>query len=169
MSSCYFVFNNSVLLCPNLYSTNLYNSLTAPNCTSLVSIRLSTANRLQISQYHSTHKVFMSHVKSLQVDFSFLFNFNWTAVCRCISILFPELRFNTSYRLSLYRLRTDTTENAVYNVDKAGLSLGCLAIDVLLLSAIVCCGICLQAPCLANGRYVTIYFTLDLLIQLRAS
>jgi hypothetical protein len=70
-SSCYFVFSHSVLLCPSLYSTNLHNSLTAPNYTALVPIRLSTANRLLISLYYSTLKVFKSYVKSSQADFFF--------------------------------------------------------------------------------------------------
>jgi hypothetical protein len=56
-------------LCTNLYSTTLHNSLTAPNCTALVPIRFSTANRLLISLHYSTHKVFKSHVKSSQADF----------------------------------------------------------------------------------------------------
>jgi hypothetical protein len=43
-------------LCPNLYSTNLHSSLTAPNCTELVPIRFSTANRLLISLYYSSLK-----------------------------------------------------------------------------------------------------------------
>jgi hypothetical protein len=54
MSSCYFVFNHSVLLCPIVYSANLHNSLTVPSCTALVQIRFSTASRLLISLHCST-------------------------------------------------------------------------------------------------------------------
>jgi hypothetical protein len=39
-SSCYFVFNHSVLLCPNLYSTNFHNSL---RTWSILILVLSTA------------------------------------------------------------------------------------------------------------------------------
>jgi hypothetical protein len=39
-----FRLQSLVLLSPNLHSTNLHNSLTAPNCTALVPIRFSTAN-----------------------------------------------------------------------------------------------------------------------------
>jgi hypothetical protein len=39
-STCYFVFNHSVLLCPNLYATNLHNSLRI--CSILVLLVLST-------------------------------------------------------------------------------------------------------------------------------
>jgi hypothetical protein len=46
------------LLCPNLYSTNFHNSLTAPHCTALVPIRSSTAKRLLISLYYRINKVF---------------------------------------------------------------------------------------------------------------
>jgi hypothetical protein len=57
-----------------------------------------------------------------------------------------------SYRLSLYRLRTDRIENTACVVEEACLPLGCVAIDVLLLSAIVCCGlICLQSRCLITS------------------
>jgi hypothetical protein len=70
-SSCHFFFNHSVLLCPSLYSTNLHNTVTAPNCTALVRILFSTANRFLISLYYSTHKVFKSHVISSQTDFFF--------------------------------------------------------------------------------------------------
>jgi hypothetical protein len=58
-------------------------------------------------------------------------------MCRCIPILLTDLCCNTSYRLSLYRLSTDPTENTACIVEKACLQLGCLAIDVLLLNAIV--------------------------------
>jgi hypothetical protein len=67
-----------------------------------------------------------------------------------------ELWKNISYRLSLYTLRMDPTENTACIVEEACLPLGCLAIDVLLLSAIVCCGGILLARCLVmsyNIRY----------------
>jgi hypothetical protein len=44
-SSCCFVFNHSVLLCPNVYSTNLHNSLTT--CSILVLV-FSTAPSFEI-------------------------------------------------------------------------------------------------------------------------
>jgi hypothetical protein len=68
-SSCHFFFSHSVLLCPNLYSAKIHNSLTAPSCISLVPIRFSTAHRLLISLHCSTLKVFTSHVKSSQANF----------------------------------------------------------------------------------------------------
>jgi hypothetical protein len=103
-SSCYFVFNHYVLHCPNLYSTNLHNSLTAPN---------------------------------------------WTAVCRCIHIILTELWSDTSYRLSLYRLLTDPTENTAWTVEEACLPLGCLAIDVI--SLLLCvAGVMFTGPLPSN-------------------
>jgi hypothetical protein len=50
-SSCYFVFNHSALLCPNLYSNNLYNSLRT--CSILVLV-LSTALHTNLSYNRSS-------------------------------------------------------------------------------------------------------------------
>jgi hypothetical protein len=58
---------------------------------------------------------------------------------------------NPSYRLSLYRLRTDPTENPTYTVDEACLQLGCHARDVLLLSATVFYGDMFTGPLHSNG------------------
>jgi hypothetical protein len=55
---------NEVFLSLLLQSICTHNSLTPPNCTALVPIRFSTANRLLISLYYNTLKVFKSHVKS---------------------------------------------------------------------------------------------------------
>jgi hypothetical protein len=72
-------------------------------------------------------------------------------VCRCIPILLTELWSNTSYRLSLYRLRTDPTENTACIVEEACSPLGCLAIKVLFLSGIVCRGDMFTGPLPNNG------------------
>jgi hypothetical protein len=61
-----------------------------------------------------------------------------------------------SYRLSLHRLRTDPTENTACIVDEACLLLGCLEIDVLLLSAIVCCGDMLTGPLPSNDLFTIV-------------
>jgi hypothetical protein len=57
------------LLCPNLYSTKLHSSLTAPSRTALVPIRFSAAHRLLISVHYGTIKGFQSHAKSSPADF----------------------------------------------------------------------------------------------------
>jgi hypothetical protein len=69
-------------------------------------------------------------------------------------MLLTELWSNTSYRLSLYRLRTDPKENTASTVDEACLQLGCLAIDVLLLSVIVCCKDMFTGPLPSNGSII---------------
>jgi hypothetical protein len=48
-----------------------------------------------------------------------------------------QLCSNLSYRLLLYRFRTDHTENTASIGDEACLPFGCLAIDILLLRASV--------------------------------
>jgi hypothetical protein len=73
-------------------------------------------------------------------------NSSSTAVCRLVLILLTELSSNPSYRLSLYRLCTDPTENTAFTVDEACLPLGCLTINILLLSAMVCCGDMFTGP-----------------------
>jgi hypothetical protein len=56
---------------------------------------------------------------------------------------------DTSYRLSLYRFRTDPTENAACIVEKACLPLCCTEINFLL-SAMTCCGDIFTGPLLSN-------------------
>jgi hypothetical protein len=91
-SSCQFVFNHSVLFCPNLYSTNLHNSLTAPSRTALVPLRFSTTNRLLISLYYSMHKVFTSHIKSSQANSSSTTNFLWLSLTvNCLQVMLRTL------------------------------------------------------------------------------
>jgi hypothetical protein len=94
-SSCYFVFNHSVLLCPNLYSTDLHNSLTAPNCTALLPIRFSTASvkvkvkvTLQLEVYRQSVRLGVKPLETYDQTFFFL-------------------------GISLYSRGTDHTENTV--------------------------------------------------------
>jgi hypothetical protein len=77
--SCYFAFNHSVLLCPNLYSTNLHNSLRT--CSILVLV-LSTAlhcnnlsyNRSSLYRLRTGHTENTSHVIATQ-------RVHWRANC----------------------------------------------------------------------------------------
>jgi hypothetical protein len=64
--SCYVVFRHSVLLCPNLHSQ-------FTNCSELpYTALIKVTDRLLISLYYSRHKVFKSHDKSSQANFSTL-------------------------------------------------------------------------------------------------
>jgi hypothetical protein len=99
------------LLCPNLYSTNLHNSLTAPIRTALVPISFSTANSLQISLHYSTHKVFKSHVK---VSTRLLLNsYRLLAAADSSSLRLPdEITLNSLHGFP-HKIGTDHAENTV--------------------------------------------------------
>jgi hypothetical protein len=85
---------------------NLHHSLTAPNCNTL--------------------KVFTSHLKSSQADF---FDCELPAAISYRQL--PTLNWtDTSYRLSLYRLRTDPSENTAFIIGEACLPSRFLAIEV---------------------------------------
>jgi hypothetical protein len=60
--SCHFVFNHYVLLCPNLYSTNLHNSLRT--CSTLVLV-LSTALHTNLSYNRSSlYRLLADHTET---------------------------------------------------------------------------------------------------------
>jgi hypothetical protein len=92
-SSCYFFFNHSVLLCPNLYSINLHNSLTAPYWTAVC-----RCIHIPLTELWSTMTQFSNSISSLIVANTFSFYRLSSLVC---------------YRLSSYtrRLRMDRIEN----------------------------------------------------------
>jgi hypothetical protein len=81
-------------------------------------------------------------------------NFPWLSfTANCL-----KLWTNTSYRLSLYRLRTDPTESTACIVEEPCLQLRCLAIDVLLLSAIMCWGDMFRGPLPRNELQRCIHY-----------
>jgi hypothetical protein len=88
---------------PNLYSTNLRNSLTAASRTALVPIRSSTANRLLISLHYGTLKVFKSHAKYSPTDF--FPRLSPTALCLLPTELISsvKVKVKVTLRLVIYR------------------------------------------------------------------
>jgi hypothetical protein len=92
------------LLCPNLYSVH-WSEL---HYTALIN----ATNRLLVSLYYNTHKVFKTHAKSSQVDLSTL-----TA---CLLLLTPPAYDWLTIHLGFpYRLGTDHAENTVSVVASA--------------------------------------------------
>jgi hypothetical protein len=80
-----------------------------------------------VSLHYSTHKDFKSHAKSSQANLSF--NCELPAAFTANSLNTPQLT-NTSYRLLLYRLGTDSTENTAFIVGEACLLSRFLAIEI---------------------------------------
>jgi hypothetical protein len=62
-SSFYFIFNHSVLLCPNLYSTNLHNSLTTCSILVLVLSNALHSHGLSTPSSNSLFQLMTDYVK----------------------------------------------------------------------------------------------------------